>query len=250
MTDPRNFLFNSNYEIDKIIGIVEGTTTINAPINISGPTSIIIKQPHGFDDSCYFAGIFSSDNSTYNDFGSQTPNLKSPSEPVFQTLDCNATVDKVNINITVTNYYDFVNSVGTSYPNVNYKVALIAKNTMTVPITPLPVNEKVAFSTEFNYLKIFNKDSTTLNVASGDVGSTVIFHGLGYIPRVKAFFFDNATPDVCRPINYTPSLVSGSGIDSPQVQIDEQKVTFFSDQSNFDSLGINGSIEYRIYYDS
>lgn len=250
MSDPTkaNIYWPFN-QIDKIIDVVTDTVTIAAPASSgSGTTTLTKNYAHGFGDSAYFQGVFTSDTATYNDFGAQTPRLTTPGEPVLQTLDCNANVSVTNLNVTLTDYYDFVNSVGVGY-TVTYKVYLLAKNTMAVPVQPLTTGSKAQFDSRYNYQKIFKQDTIALIVAAGATGSVSVTHGLGYIPKVRAFWF-NSGSSICHPINYSPQLGDSGGIDSIQVEITSTTLTFFSDQSSFLSLGINGTVEYRIYYES
>lgn len=237
------------YANDKIIGSFTDTVAISAPTAGGGYTTVTTSYAHGFSDSAYFQGIFSSDGGiSWNDFGAQIPNLTTPTQPVFQTLDCNATVDTTNLNVTITNYYDYVNSVGTSY-TVTYKVYLLAKNSMTYPITPLSINNPIQYASKYNYQKIVDQGTVNLTVASGATGSAVVTHNLNVIPDVRAFWF-NSGSSTCYPISYSAGNVSGSGTDSIQVEITTTNVTFYSDQGSFLAVGIDGSIDYRIYYES
>jgi hypothetical protein len=242
--------FVSSVPIDKVIGIVTGTVSVGAPSSGApdfGTKSATDTRAHGFGDNCYFQGIFSTDNgTTWNDFGCMTPNLTS-ANPVFQTLDTNATVDTTNVTVKVTNYYDSVHSTSTAY-TVLYKVFLLAKPNMAQPVTPIAVSEPASLNSQFKYQKIFAQDKLNLTVAFGSSGSVSVAHNLGYIPNVRAWWFDGGSPTVCRPISFSPGNTTGTGVDSPQVQIDTSRVTFFSDQRNGFSVGINGTIGYTIYY--
>lgn len=237
MIDPRNFYFHSGYEIDKIIGTFEDTIFIGAPTALAGHTTVTTSYAHGFGDSTYFQGVFSTDGDvTTNDFGAQTPNL-APSFPQFQTLDAAATVDTTNANVTLTNYYDVAHSTSVPF-TVHYKIYLLAKNTMSTPVNPLPSAQQRYFNSDFNYQKIAFKGSTTLTVTATHTGSAAVTHGLGYVPTVRAFWLDAATPTVVQAIPF-----------DVEVHLTTTTLTFYSDQTSFGAAGRNGTIEYRIYYD-
>lgn len=233
--------FYSEDSIDQIIGITSGTISVAAPSASDGYKTASQSFAHQFGDSAYFRGVFSVDGgTTWNDFGSQTPDT-SGTYPVFQTCDCNAYVDSTNLVVTATSYYNNVSGKGKSY-TVNYKVFLLAKNSMSSPITPISVSPNFLLTSEYNYQKIAFRGSIPLSVSSGSTGSVSVTHGLGYIPKVRAWWFDSASPNTCRPL-------SSGFIYDPQVRIDTNKVTFYVDASYFVDPSVSGTIQYRIYYD-
>lgn len=235
MTDPRNFYFNSAYDVDKIIGVFTNTFAI-AP---SGSTPLIDVKAHGFGDSTYFQGIFTTDNGiTWNDFGAQTPNLSNPSAPVFQTVDVEAMVDTTNVNVYMTN------STAATI-TLTYKIYLLAKNIMAKPIVPLNINQLLFFDSNFNYQKIALEGNVTFSVTSGSTGTTIVPHNLGYIPSIRAFFF----PGINQCFSFSQITIPPTSSPILQAQIDSTNLTFFSDQSGFSGTNFSGTIEYRIYYD-
>lgn len=231
-----------NYGIDQIIGITSGTLNITAPTSGTSPTTATANFAHGFGDSAYFSGIFTADGgTTYNDFGAMIPVI-SLGFPVFQTVDCNAVCDATNLTITASNYYNFVTGTGTA-ATVSYKVYLFAKNTMASPVNPLATSETLQYSSGFNYQKVFMRGTTNLTVASGTTGSTNVTHSLGYVPKVRAFRTNSASPSVLRPI-------SEGLITDPRVHITDQLLTFYADETGFGGVNLNTNIQYRIYLDS
>lgn len=241
-----------DYGQDQIIGTFTNTISLGAPSASPGFTLATDTKPHGFGDSCYYQGIFTTDGgTTWNDFGSQTPNLAAPN-PQFQTVDVEAMADATNINIYLINYYDSAHSSGTAH-TITYKIYLLAKNTMAQPIKPLPTNQILAYDSAFNFQKIFQAGTLSLNVAGGSSGSVVTVHSLGYVPKVRAFFSPASSPaQVYAPNQVVTAIQAGSPISAPQLEIhiDTSSLTLFSDQSGFAAPGINGKIDYRIYLDS
>lgn len=232
-----------DYPLDQIIGIFTGTLSIPAPTLGGQTTTTTDVKPYGFGDSCYFQGIFTTNGgTTYNDFGAQTPNLATPTQPVLQTVDCQATSSPTGLTVTVINYYDNVHGAGTAY-TLSYKVFLLAKNTMAQPLNPLPTNQKLSFSSQYNFQRIAKKDTLHLTVAAGNTGSVSAIHGLGFIPDIRAFRFNSATPTISRPL----ASQTAPRVDTVQAQLTDQLVTFYSDQSSFLASGVNADIQYRLY---
>jgi hypothetical protein len=234
------------YNIDQIIGVFSNTVNLGVPSAFS-QTVATDSHAHGFGDSAYFQGIFTTDGSTWNDFGAQTPNL-APPNPEFQTVDVEAMCDATNINVYLINYYDIAHSVGNAY-TITYKIYLMAKNTMANPLTPLKTNQTLYYNSELNYLKSFMQGTVAISVSSGNVGSTIVTHNLGYVPKVRAYFINSnqvyATNQV---VNAISGGVPNTAPDI-EVRITTTTVTFFSDQSGFGAPGINGAVDYRIYLD-
>lgn len=230
------------YGLDQIIGIIDETESIGIPTSGApdfGQKVLTFSFPHEFGDSCYFEGRFTTDGGvTWNDFGAQQPDLSTPGFPVFQTLDCEAMIDSTNVNVTLTNTLNFVTNVGVAY-TVHFQIYLIAKNTMANPITPIATTDILAFSSEFNYQKIFLKDTVALNVIAGAVGfSTTTPHTLGYVPKIRAFCVNGSNQVTKLNQNEVEAHLTASGL------------VFYSDQSGFSQSGISINIEFRIYLDS
>lgn len=234
-----------DYTIDQIIGVFTNTLSIGAPTPSPGEITVNDVKPHGFGDSCYFQGIFTTDGGvTYNDFGAQTPNL-APPEPQFQTVDVEAIIDTANVNINITNFYDVAHSTSSAY-TVTYKIYLLAKNTMAKPITPIKTNNVLLYNSSDNYQKAFLRGTVPINVASGATGFSMdILHNLQAIPKVRAFFLPTSSPKTVYGINNPP--LSAPAIEA---HITTTDLVFYSDQGAIGALGVNGNIEYRVYLDS
>ena len=241
MSNPDNALFYSATQIDQIIGTFTNTVSLSAPTSGGGYTAVTDSKAHGFGDSTYFQGIFTTNGgTTWNDFGAQTPNGTQ-----FQTVDVEAMINSTNCNVYLTNYYDYVHSRGTAY-TATYKIYLIAKNTMAQPITPLSINSNTYFNSANNYQKIFTQGTVPISVSGGSTGSTAtITHNLGVIPKIRAFF--NSSNQIFSLNQY----VVPPAIEAPiEAHITTSTLVFYTDQSGFGASGVSGNIEYRIYYDS
>lgn len=239
------------YGLDNIIGIKTGSFTVTAPTAFSFKTA---TDPFdtGFGTTCLFQGIFSTDGgTTWNDFGSYTPDLTTPGSPVFQTVTCRGYVTSGGVFTAVgINWYDNVHLTGTS-KTIQYKVVFLAKKNQGI-ITPIATNETLYYKSSLNYQKIYLQDTFAVSTVS----STPVAHNLGYVPKVRAWFTPtNATSGnegvATIPAGALTTLdwfsSSGSG-DSASVQVDTANVTFTTILAN--PAAQSGTQEYRIYLDA
>lgn len=235
------------FAIDNIIGIKSGTFTVNAATAGTGVTTNSVTIPTTFTRNCYFQGIFSFDNgATWNDFGSDIINLATPGFPVFQTCECTAYMQSSNLVIAGSSYYNYATSTGTTY-TILYKVALFARNVQG-SVKPEPTLEKLQYISSRNYQKIYLKGTAPYNLVSLSGQSATINHGLGYIPKVRAFFVETSGGVRVLPTNWrwaADTLVQLY----ISTQITENDVTFYTDP-DLNGTTVNGQIEYRIYLDS
>lgn len=229
------------YPLDQIIGYHTGSITVG---NGGSPSYATDVFAHGFGDSCYFQGVFSSDGGiTWNDFGAEIP----AAGPTFQTIGCNATVDTTNVNVYGINW------TGANV-TIQYKLYLLAKNTMNAAITPIPTTQALSFSSKFIFQQIVAKGSTSLTVTSGNTGEVVILHELGYVPFVRVFCYTTNAPNTVLPITYSPdtslsfiSALEGDG-SATQVRLTSTSLTLFLDNTSSFSIGpMDLSYDYRIY---
>lgn len=230
-----------DYPLDQIIGYHTGTISVGAGAPL---TTVTDTYAHGFGDSCYVQGVFSTNGgTTWNDFGAMIPTAG----PTLSTTGCNAYVNATNLNVVGYNYI-----AGTV--TVLYKVYLLAKNTMANPVTPIATTQKLSFSSGFNFQQIATKGSLNLSVASGATGSVSVIHNLGYIPTVRVFAYKSGDSVTVYPIviDADPGLSLGSqlagGISSTQVELTSTVLTLFIDNSSAFSGGtITMAYDYRIY---
>ena len=226
------------YGTDKIIGKASGTLSVSAPTGGLGDVTRTATGTHatGFGEACYFRGRFSTDGgSTWNDFGSATPDL-SGGFPNFQTTECIAECSSSGIvTVTATNY-----TVGVA-KTVNYEVTFIASNTAGY-IKPLSLGKPTFFTSSVNYLKIAQQGQLPWTTTPGVDQTKTITHGLGYVPKIRAFFRETSSGRII------PITNNDIQIDN---QVTSSTLTFFLDsyRSGFLSA-IAGQIEWRIYLDA
>ena len=231
--------YTSYWDMDKIIGV--GSGTIDSPAPTPGPPTTVTQLFRtAFGDRYYFEGIFSYDDGvTWNMFNAMVPDLTTPTMPVFQTVDCFAQVSELGtLNVTVQNYYDSVHGVGRAY-TVLWKAVFFSKNRQgSIALMTIP-NATYFTSVNRTIQKIAMKGEVGFNLVSGGSNTLTLNHGLGYVPKVRAFYSENS-----------PSIrLAQCKFYSIDVRIDENDLTFFID-SSFSTYDCTGQIEYRVYYDS
>lgn len=115
----------------------------------------------------------------------------------------------------------------------------------------MPDASGTLFSSSFNYQKIFDNDSSTVNVPglSGTAQET-ISHNLGYIPTARVFY--EPEPGNLWPLNGQQYLNSGGGPDETVNVTAEAYVTTTQLVIDFENVGSssqNVTYYWRIYYD-
>lgn len=232
--------YTSVWDMDKIIGTAEGTVSVGVP-PVASSVTVVATHSTTFGDSYFFLGIYSTDGgATWNDFNAMVPDLTTPAMPVFQTLNVQGAVGSSGtMNVIVTNYYDSVHGTGTA-KTVKWKVVFISKNDQG-SITPSLIADPTMFtSVDRNYQKIAFKDSVPFNITSGSGKSVTISHDLGFVPQVRAYYFQ-ATPSV-----RVDNLWAGYFIDT---RVTETTLSFVL--NSFHSIAnYTGVIQFRLYYNT
>jgi hypothetical protein len=223
------------YKNDKIIGVLTGSISVAGAVSPAVSVVATASPDTGFGDWCLFAGVFSIDGgATWNDTGSQTPELSVPGAPVFDTFDCTVTCSPTGVfTVTCTNYVN-PNTGSTSAKTALYKILLLAKKDQGT-INPLPTNALPLYhSSKFNYQKIYLDDSGRFTTVAGNTGQLIVPHNLGYIPNVRAW--ENAAGTI-RQVLF-----------QPEIKLTNTDVTFFYD-GFFEFTNRTFNIIYRIYLD-
>ena len=222
--DPREFLLNTDYEMDKIIYFKEGKFTASAG-NLK-----TVQIPHNLGFAPLIFGLGSFNESFTNTRTLPLVDVNNPNGAFI--FDFEAT--DANINI----YYQDVN--GRFPTTIYYRIYGFEPSDTKNKIGPTSSHAKeFILNTDYNYCKLFKKGTV-----AGDADTT-INHNLGYIPQFLAWYEYKSlgTPTVY-PVETNvwndplTSLPYGIAITS-------SKVTF-----KYSATGIsNSKIHYRIYYD-
>lgn len=216
MANVKNFLFNSDYEQDKIIYFKQLN---NVPTsNGSSPSSTIA---HGLPFMPLVFGVWS----TSEDFSdTRTFGFVPESTLPYCTIQADAT------NITIYNYYT---------SPVYVRIYAFEPSTSTADIGRTSQNASTfVFNTDYNYSKLFAKGTLTAGRS--------VNHNLGYLPQVMAWEeYNNTGGHYIQPYSYSNALLgslSGTNYGTGLTLTN----------SNLNYIG-SGSylpvIHYRIYYD-
>lgn len=157
--DPRDFILNTDYEMDKIIYFREAT--LNA-----GQYDVDIPHGLGFTPLIFGVCAFNSDFSDARGIPYQSLTM---SNSIQFTAQANAT----NVRIS------YINDSGTP-SKIYYRLYGFEPSTSNADVGPTSSNaDTFILNTDYNYCKLFSKGTAS-------VGDT-ISHNLGYIPQVLAW---------------------------------------------------------------
>lgn len=170
MTDPRNFLLNSDYPLDKVVYLNNGSTVFDnaTPIEIA----------HGLPFTPLVGGYWSFDadfSTTYEFYTGDFPSGNS--DYIFAhevDIESNATI------ITIT-MIDLIGDSKTFY----YRLYAFQPDDYSADILPLASSgDNFVLNTDYNYMKLFNSDHFTM----GTDTSHTVDHNLGFMPVAMGWY--------------------------------------------------------------
>jgi len=223
--NPRNFLVNSDFPLDQILFLNEGSTVV-ANNTFSGTVSIA----HGLPFVPLPSLVWSNDADFTTAFNYWDGNFASSFiSPVGQQYDVFA--DATNVNIRL------FNTSGSSQ-TVYYRIYCFAPSTASVDsLVEHTANEGERFTinTDLNYMKL----AATGSLSSG-AGTVSYSHGLSFVPRalvwyqVGSEFYQVSSPQI---VNTDPTGSVGS---TSGVYVDSTKLEWLNPAGA-------ATIQYRIY---
>ena len=227
MADPRNFLLNTDYPMDQIVYLKEGSFvqgdtgsfTINIPHNLPFTPLPEMVWSHTAD----FAICQTGPDETYMD--NQWTTMVGE---YYQVL-----ANDTNIIIQGNN------NSGTT-KTIYYRIWAFAPSTASldsIVSSTIDTGDNFILNTDYNYMKLAYNGYLPIS------GTQSVFtHNLGYIPRVKVWAISGITD----PLVYIQSISTdptGSSGSSVGLYVTTTQIIMMNNG------GYNG-IEYRIYYDS
>ena len=236
MADARNFLLNSDYPVDKIAYLYEGSYTVT--------TSAGDKQTiaHGLPFTPLVHGGWSttSNFSTTYTFGTGSIPTSDPTVAIYDII--------VSVAADDTNIYILPFNVSGGSQLIYYRVHGFepSDSTENVDLT-INAEDNLQLSTDYNYTKLLENGT----FATSPPDTTTVTHSLGYVPQVSTwvkesfYFFTpfNNIADVTHPA-YGVSITSGSVSGGLGVVPTTTNVSFETPSgSNIEN------VHYRIYAD-
>ena len=211
-TDPRNFLLNTDYEMDKIIYYKTGSLSI-------GDYDVSFSHGLGFTPLLFGVCAFNSDFSD--------PRPIPYEELPGKNLSVSADGTKV--------YLSYVNQDGT--PNkIYYRLYGLEPTNSTADVAYTSGNaENFILNTDYNYCKLQSKG--IINNPS----SATITHNLGYIPQA---LFWRVYQGKISPITYLDPVNSSTSSSNIRMRANSVDINYPSTAT----LPAE-KIHYRIYYD-
>ena len=176
MSDPRNFIFDSDYPPDYIVkALTKSYTLVGDPMGYG--TVNLDTIPHGLPFAPLVDGIWgitsdlSDARSIAYDHG---PNF------IFGMviLQIYVTSDETNI---------YIYCVNSEYPPITrtfyFKLWMYMNPAYSGSVAPVEDNTNYRFNTDFNYLKLAMAGNVSIPAGQ----SITVNHGLGFIPRALAW---------------------------------------------------------------
>ena len=209
MADPRDFLLNTDYEMDKIVYFATGEIERD---------EFDKHIPHNLSFTPLIFGICSADPDFSENFSIPCDNLDGTTWVEFD-----AWADNTDLVLSYTG------RVGHSPAKMYYRIYGFepSNSNAHIPYTSGHANNFI-LNTDYNYCKL--KEAGVVDATY--YATTTIPHNLGYIPQV--LFWDELNGSIA------PYVMSGR---LDRINIDEQNIYIY----NY-SLP-NMKIHYRIYYD-
>lgn len=238
MADPRDFLLNTDYEMDKIVYFKEqlvhpdpyGFATISHSLGIAPLITGVWSKTKDFAEPHSFTtGEFIDPNTNAN---------------IIDTISCDAS----NTEISLSQY--------PASATFDYYVRLIGfEPSDSHAHLPATSNNAGVFilNTDYNYLKLFKAGVEEIVIEGIQPDAITVEHNLGYIPQ-SLFWVSNSdgndTTVYYFELNELPSHVTESGttttIKGATVKADAEK---FVIQPPTPQWGSVHKLHYRIYYD-
>ncbi len=237
MADPRDFIFNSNYQLDKIVGYKTDTITATAGVN----TSVTVTT--NVTETTFYDGYFSVDGSSINVPLGGKYNVSGTPDPFGNTVGLSCYMNSSG-SLTV-GYY---NNDGSPH-TITYCIYLIAKPNQSA-LAPINPSTGFAFNSNYNYYKIYQDSSTSVTLPSAttvgfSTATATIAHNLGYPPAYRCFVEYNNKLVQSDAALTADSIVSTAMSDNTNLYVQLFNEALVSNQA---SKVV--TVYYRTYYDS
>lgn len=213
--DPRKFLLNTDYEMDKIIFFTSGSIK-------ASEMDKTIDHTLGFAPLVFGVCAFSE---SFNDPRTIPYNYSTQSNTIAFNIQATST----QIKISYANYND-------QNTPIYYRIYAFEPSTSSARILPTGnLAKKFILNTDYNYCKLCKKGTMSGN------GQHSVSHNLGYIPQTLIWAESSGTIIPIDQSNswYDPILNEPFGVQVTNSQV----ISDFPATANYDT------IHYRIYYD-
>src|SRR6185503_5947877 len=171
------------YDIDKIIGVFEGTLVSPDP-GVNGSNYTEYTFPTTFNDTCLTRCVFSVDGGlTRND--DNMPVSYTDGGPVVYPLSASSFSRNNVVGIGVANSYVVSTSGHSQAYTVQFKIYCYAKTNQGI-ITPLPIPSEISYRTPNNFEKIYQQGFPSVTTSTTIKITETFLYSLNYVPDTKA----------------------------------------------------------------
>lgn len=192
--DARDFLLNTDYEMDKIIYFTEGEIAAMQNKDI----------PHNLRFKPLVFGVCSF-NSDYSDARTLPFQYFTTDNTIAFTLDADGT----NVKLGYGNYAD-------NAPKMYYRIYAFEPSNSKAKIGPtFKYAKSFILNTDYNYCKLHSKGIVN--------GNTTITHNLGYIPQVLVW--EEKSSGLISPIEYS-ILNDPYGVGPQNIKVTDTTIVF------------------------
>jgi len=219
-TNAKNMLLTSDYPLDKVIYLVEGSTAV------SGFGFVDIDTPHGLPFTPLPMGSWSTDSTWDVSYELNSGPLTAGSLTYETSVSANSTNVRFSAN----------NNTGSSV-TLYYRIYALAPNSADDLDVSFTSNQDTSFilNTDLNYTKLFESSDFTEPSTGGAPVLRSFFHGLGYAPQVLLW----------KEVSSQVTPQNGTDVDFGDVVVEITSTSLNVTFTTFSST----KIYYRIYLD-
>lgn len=237
MTDLTKANYTTQYTVDKIVNVIQGSYTSSALVTEThtlsgiGTTIYFFRVPHGFNRPVFCDLLTSTDNATFSDDGVSGGKIAISDSTYVYILD------GIGAPSGGTTYYKIICTWIDNYDTTNPTIQPFQspyKNTQ--------------FDSRNNYQKIYLQD--VIRFSGGTFGATetaTVNHNLGYTPNYKVWF--EGLSGKVMPINFG-GATNAFNFDDAQNECDSKMDSTKLSLQTSDFSGASFKAWYKIYLDS
>ena len=236
--DPRNFIINTDYEMDKVVYFTEQYIT---------PDQYRIATiPHGLGITPLVTGVWSTTSDFAVPHHFSTPmscysSIAGENMWIVDTVECYA--DPTNIHLEL--YSGSADAITpATYPFYVRLMAFEPSNSSADLPSTSSNADKFILNTDYNYLKLHSKGVTPFSGATPD--TVTVTHNLGYRPQAL-FWLELTSGGITEihPINEYATILQGTSYQEG-IESYNDRFVIYKPQHQY---GSDFKLHYRIYYD-
>jgi len=229
MSDPRNFLLNTDYPTDMLVGRIIDSTLVKHADNMSD--SVYLTIPHGLSYAPLVVGLYTdiADFSVYYKIGSSPQFYFAVLHGYTNRISCTVESDSTNVYINLLNF--------DTERQFYYRVSMLAPDGAgETPLLSPNLRQNLYIDTDRKIMNIHLSKYDVYNIVNNTLNLTIP-HNLGYIPMALCW----TSTDRVRQMG-NENAIGVSGVDA-YYEVDESNLYISVTDYSHSNIGIH----YRIY---